>query len=138
MKKYIALILMLSLLLCLCSCSNKTPNTPSNPNLQTQLSDTSMYIKDDITGSKMFLDDETVETLLEMWNNAVWNDDITKTYCEYRFIMSEAQVIYYSHEAKLFNDPVRNRHLFVTDEQYTYLNTVIEKLEQEALTENNS
>lgn len=115
--------LTLVLLLCLCGCSNEY----SQAGLQTKISAESLSVKDNTTDLEIIFDNDTIVDVLEIWNNAVWETDITKTYCDYCFIINDSIFIHYSSEAGLFNDPNRQRHLVVTDEQRLYFNAIIKQ-----------
>lgn len=73
------------------------------------------------------LADEETERILAILNCDDWLSGITKTSYDYVFALSDRKLRYVS-EYGLFNDPKSSRHLFVTEEQRTYINSLLASL----------
>ena len=67
---------------------------------------------------------EDTQTILSLLNDGDWEYDITKTYCDYIFEISNNS-INYSSEVGLFQDTVNRRHLILSDEQKNYIDSLL-------------
>ena len=74
--------------------------------------------------TEVVLSNEQAEYMLSIWNSNGWEDDITKTACEYHFKFNE-KVIRYSPEAGVFNDWENYRHMVVPKEVRDRINAFV-------------
>lgn len=72
------------------------------------------------------ISNEQAEEIKSVWNNASWQNDVTKTEYDYVFRYSDREVRY-SYEEGIFNDITSNKHLVLSDEQKTQVNAIIDK-----------
>ena len=70
------------------------------------------------------LNNDQIETLLSVLNKDNWEPDITKTAYDYLFEFTDHSIRYVS-ELGLFNDPVNNRHLYLTEEEKCLINSLL-------------
>ena len=72
------------------------------------------------------ISNEQAEEIKSVWNNASWENDVTKTEYDYVFRYGDRE-IRYSYEEGIFNDITSNKHLVLSDEQKTQVNAIIDK-----------
>ena len=75
------------------------------------------------------LTEQESAAILKILNDSEWKYDVTKTYCPYLFQLSERSIVY-SDEAGLFNDKENQRHLIVTEEQRSYIRSLLTEAER--------
>lgn len=73
------------------------------------------------------ISNEQAEELKSVWNNASWQNDVTKTEYDYVFRYGDREVRY-SYEEGIFNDITSNKHLVLSAELKTSVNAIIDKL----------
>ena len=72
------------------------------------------------------ISNEQADAIKSVWDNASWQNDVTKTEYDYVFRYSDREVRY-SYEEGIFNDITSNKHLVLSDEQKTQVNAIIDK-----------
>ena len=70
---------------------------------------------------------EIAERILSILNNGKWVSGNTKTYSDVEFSIDGAAEVYYSTESGLFNDKANQRNLKLTDEDKSFINSLIFK-----------
>lgn len=77
----------------------------------------------DITFYVLLTEDES-EYIFNIYNTCNWEIDITKTAYDYVIVLPDRELRYVS-DVGLINDPIGNRHLYLTDGERTYINSLI-------------
>ena len=72
------------------------------------------------------ISNEQAEAIKSIWNNAAWENDVTKTEYDYVFRYGEKE-IRYSYEKGIFNDITSNKHLVLSNEIKAQVNAIIYK-----------
>ena len=131
MKKFLSFALTLCLCLCsvvLISCNGKGSKIEETESIaESTLTAKLICVKNKETNEEVQLSDSDNNIVMSIWNNTDWDDDVTKTLYDYLFIVDETTTIYYVSEFGLFNDWKNGRHCFVTDEQRTIIDNIIQQ-----------
>ncbi|MBQ9848468.1 MAG: hypothetical protein IJO64_05375 [Clostridia bacterium] len=117
MFKKILSFLLAILTACLCGCSFERYET-SGIRLRKSFSQED---RKDIT---VELSQDDIDYFMALWNGADWEEDVSNTIRDYYFDLDGVS-IGYSSESGLFNDGKYNRHLFVSEEERNYINSLI-------------
>ena len=72
------------------------------------------------------ISNEQAEAIKSVWNNASWENDVTKTKYDYVFRYGYREVRY-SYEEGIFNDIISNKHIVLSNELKTQVNSIIDK-----------
>ena len=86
------------------------------------------YMGGHVSGStsNLIMSQEQAEFIMAVWNDALWEPDITKTVYGYVFRGDNIEVRY-CYDKGLFNDVINNRHVFLTQDVKEQVNQEIDK-----------
>ena len=131
---------MLALIICLSGCSEIDPNadatipqtqasveknTVKRPTVPHSLMEAStIVVKNLLTEEEIVLEGHVKDDVLSILNDSGWEKYQTKTLAEYCFVIDDT-VLYYTISQGLFNDRDQDMHLWLSEEQRLFINSLL-------------
>ena len=88
---------------------------------------TARFVSGIETGREVAFSDEDVSGVLAILNDSKWDKSLCKCGYEY-FLYLDGNMLYYSYERGIINDYENDRNLKLSDEDKTYINSLIDEL----------
>ena len=139
-KLFLMLVVMLALIICLCGCSEIDPNadatipqvqasveknTVKRPTVPHSLMEAStIVVKNLFTEEEIVLEGHVKDDVLSILNDSGWEKYQTKTLADYCFVIDDT-FLYYTVSQGLFNDRDQDMHLWLSEEQRAFINSLL-------------
>ena len=72
----------------------------------------------------IMLSEEERDNMLRIWNNAEWEEDITKSAADYLFEL-DGITLYYTSHAGIFDDRENYRHFYLHKSEWTQIDSML-------------
>ena len=127
MKKLITLVLAIGCVLALFGCNSQENSNVSDEN-NNEASSLTCYTAQQPSWANpdLQISQEQAEFIIGVWNNSVWENDITETEYDYVFRGENIEVRYCYGEG-IFNDAINNKHVILSEDIREQVNKVVDK-----------
>ena len=127
MKKLITLVLSLVCIVSFSACnSQEVPATSDEYAISPSLLTCYTAQQPSWANPDLQISQEQAEFIIGIWNNSVWENDITETEYDYVFRGENIEVRYCYGEG-IFNDTINNKHVILSEDIREQVNKVVDK-----------
>ena len=127
MKKLIALISAIGCVLAFVGCNSpKKFNVPNENNNESLPLTCYTAQQQSWANPDLQITTEQAEFIIDVWNNSVWENSITKTVYDYVFRGDNIEVRY-CYDEGIFDDVINNKHVILSEDIREQVNKTVDK-----------